>query len=70
MRYVGSYFPNQGLNLCPLPWKCRVLTVGPAGESSDKILIQELMTKGGTYIVSFPTQGSNPGLPRCRRILY
>ena len=21
-RHVGSYFPSQGMNLCPLQWKC------------------------------------------------
>ena len=31
--HVGSYFPNQGLNLCPLHWKLRVLTSGPPGKS-------------------------------------
>ena len=25
--------PGQGLNLCPLQWKCGVLTVGPPGKS-------------------------------------
>ena len=28
-----SYFPNQGLNLCPLQWKLKVLTTGPPGKS-------------------------------------
>ena len=26
MRHAGSSFPNQGLNPCSLPWKCKVLT--------------------------------------------
>lgn len=25
-RHVVSYFPNQGLNVCPLQWQSRVLT--------------------------------------------
>ena len=25
-QHAGSYFPNQGSNLCPLQWKHRVLT--------------------------------------------
>ena len=25
-QHVRSYFPNQGLKLCPLHWKYRVLT--------------------------------------------
>ena len=24
---------DQGLNLCPLLWKCGVLTIGPSGKS-------------------------------------
>ena len=32
MRHVRSYFPNQELNLCPLQWKYRVLTIGTARE--------------------------------------
>ena len=27
-RHVGSEFPNQGLNPCPLHWKRRILTTG------------------------------------------
>ena len=30
--HVVSSFPNQGLNLCPLQWKRRVLTTGPRGK--------------------------------------
>ena len=30
--HVGSYFPNQGLTLSPLHWKCRVLTSGLPGK--------------------------------------
>ena len=25
MQHLGSLFPNQGLNSCPLHWKCRIL---------------------------------------------
>ena len=32
-RHVGSQFPDQGLNPCPLHWKCGVLTTGPPGKS-------------------------------------
>ena len=28
-RYVGSKFPDQGLNLCPLCWKNGVLNTEP-----------------------------------------
>ena len=32
-QHAGSYFPDQGSNLCPLQSKCRVLTTGPPGKS-------------------------------------
>ena len=31
--HVGSYFTNKGSKLCPLHWKCRVLTTGLPEES-------------------------------------
>ena len=33
MRHVGSSFPNQGLNPCPLHWEHGVITTGAPGES-------------------------------------
>ena len=33
----GIYFPNQGLNLGPLHWECRVLATGPPGKSPQII---------------------------------
>ena len=30
--HVGSWFPDQGLNPCPLQWKLRVLTTVPPGK--------------------------------------
>ena len=32
-QHVRSYLPDQGLNPCPLQWKCRVLTTGRPGKS-------------------------------------
>ena len=32
MHHVGSQFPSQGLNLCPLYWKPGILTTGPPGK--------------------------------------
>ena len=32
--HAGSLFPDQGLNLCPVQWKHRVLVAGPLEESS------------------------------------
>ena len=37
MWYAGSQFPDQGLNLCPLQWKRRVLTTGPPGKSREEL---------------------------------
>ena len=34
---VGSQFPDQGSNPCPLQWKCRV-TTGPPGKSQQTYL--------------------------------
>ena len=33
MRHVGSQFPDQRWNLCPLQWKHGFLTSGPPGKS-------------------------------------
>ena len=30
---MESWFPNKGLNPCPLHWELRVLTTGPSGKS-------------------------------------
>ena len=32
-RHVGSYFPGQGQNLYPLPWKRSIFTTRPPGKS-------------------------------------
>ena len=34
VQHVGSQFPSQGSNLCPLQWKRGVLTTGPPRKSS------------------------------------
>ena len=34
-QHVGSYFPNQDSNRCPLHWKHSVLTTGQIGDSLD-----------------------------------
>ena len=41
-QHVGSEFPNQGSNPCPLRWKCRVLTTEPP-EYSPQLTIQSLL---------------------------
>ena len=35
VQHVGSQFPDQGLNLCPLHWKHGVLTTGLPGKFRD-----------------------------------
>ena len=44
MWHMGSQFPNQGSNLCPLHWEQGVLT-GPPGEfpPPSSILIEVLV---------------------------
>ena len=42
MQHVGSYFPNQGSNLCPLQWKRGVLTTELPGKSPYSSLIPSL----------------------------
>ncbi|XP_073659219.1 CREB-regulated transcription coactivator 1 isoform X15 [Tursiops truncatus] len=37
-KHAGSYFPNQGLKLCPLQWKHGILTTGPPGNSLSSFL--------------------------------
>ena len=37
--HTGSKFPNQGSNLYPLEWKCRVLATGPPGRSCSLVLV-------------------------------
>ena len=32
-QHAAFLFPNQGLNLWPLQWKCDILTTGPPGKS-------------------------------------
>ena len=34
-QHVGSQFPDQGWNQCPLKWKPGGLTTGPPGKSLD-----------------------------------
>ena len=49
---AGSYFPNQGLNLCPQQWKCEVLTTGPPGNSHIGSL-EKLLNKGILFYFIF-----------------
>ena len=37
--HVGSQFPDQGLNPCPLHWEHGVLTTGPPGKSLLLLLL-------------------------------
>ena len=49
MWHVGSYFPDQGLNPCPLQWRSRVLTTGLPGRTlGDQILCKFFQKKPDT----------------------
>ena len=39
----GSYLPYQGPDLCPLHWKCGLLTTGLLGKSLKSIIHFELL---------------------------
>ena len=43
-QHVGSWFPNQGWNLCPLQWKHGALTSGPNHQGGPSKVIS-LITK-------------------------
>ena len=47
--FVRSEFPDQGLNLCPLKWKFRVLTTEPPGTSLLKTLNNHSYSPGFLY---------------------
>ena len=38
IHHVGSYFPDQGSNRCPVQWKHRLLTTGLPGNSQERII--------------------------------
>ena len=40
MGHTKSWFPDQGLNPCPLKWKCGVSTTGPPGQFHGSILLK------------------------------
>ena len=40
VRHLGSHFPDQGLNPCPVQWKHGVLTTGPPGKSSTILFLR------------------------------
>ena len=40
VKHVGSWLPDQGLNLCHLHWKCGILKSGPPGKSLNYISIK------------------------------
>ena len=59
-QHVQSYFPDQGLNLCPLYWRHRVLTTGPLGSPCGTLLNQpnpnpHFLLTASFYSVPLPT---------------
>ena len=62
MRRVGSSFPYQGLNLCPLHWERRVLTTGRPG-ISPRLLFFKNIFWGASLVaqwlrIHLPMQGT------------
>ena len=57
-QHVRSYFPNQGLKLCPLYWEHRVLTTGlleksqTSGVSNNTHLLSHSVLGSGVWAVS------------------
>ena len=53
MRLVGSYFPHQGSNPCPLHGKHGFCTTGSPGQSPDAVILpaksHEQREPGGLY---------------------
>ena len=44
VQHMGSYFPNQASNPCPLQWKCSVLTTGPPRKSPCLLFLTVLVS--------------------------
>ena len=55
-QHAGSYFPDQGLNLHSLQWKCRILTEGMAGKSLFILFFDPLLYLNKTLKVNFLTK--------------
>ena len=84
VQHVGSQFPNQGSNLCPLQWKRGVLTTGPPGKSSAALqwlrgqrespgssrnLVSDYPAVGGQEVwILRPTPQNPRCIPRTRQL--
>ena len=53
-QFVGSWLLPQGLNPCPLQWKCKILTIGPPGYSP----LVPFKGRGELYFISKGKQTS------------
>ena len=61
---VGSLFPNQGSNPCPLHWEHTALTTGPLGKSLKCIsLVERIQSEKATYCM-IPTVRNSENLRR------
>ena len=52
---------------------CDLVDCNPPGSSLHGIFLAEVLKEMGCHFLLqriFPTQGSNPGLPLCRQVLY
>ena len=61
-------FPDQGLNLCPLHWKCRVLTAGPPGKSRKRILRQAFPKQNASQASFVPFRNLYQASPACHAL--
>ena len=63
MQHVVSSFPDsdQGLNLCPLHWRCRVLATGSSGKSQTHTLeqLKRVLLLLGTGFVEHTVNGQD-----------
>ena len=73
---VVAWLPDMGsgggqMGVCGPPALCDPVDSSPPGSSVRGILQARILQWVACALLQiFPTQGSNPGLPHCRRLLY
>ena len=65
--HAGSKFPDLGLNLCPLQWKLRVLTIGLLGEV---LKMEFYLVLSNTLLINSFIQATSNGYFICSCVLY
>ena len=69
LQHVGSQFPDQGSNQCPLHWKADFLTTGPPGRASLVAQTKASACNAGDLGL-IPTLGRSPGEGDGRPLKY